>query len=427
VSDAVPVPHAGWSADDAERYLLSRERFGMRFGLDRIRRLLNVLELPAMPFPSIHVVGTNGKSSTTRMSAAILERHGLRTGCFTSPHLLSYRERIRIGEQDIEPERFAAAIARTVRAAELVDRSQSEADDRVTQFELLTAAALCEFAAAGIDVAVIEAGLGGRFDATNAIDSRVAVLTNVGLEHTRYLGPTVTDIAREKLDVVRPGATLIIGADLDPDALALARQVASDRGATLVTAPEDAGVGASLRARGGYQQRNFAVAVSAVRAFLGREPDPAALLDAARSVVVPGRFEVHYGAPVTVLDGAHNVGGIEALTESLPEFLGGRMLVTVVSILDDKDAGTMLQRLLACSDALVTTACTSPRALPAATLASLASQIGRVPAIVEPVPDRALERARVGAGPDGVVLATGSIYLIADLLRGARGGIASTL
>lgn len=427
MNDTVPVPHAGWSSDDAERYLLSRERFGMRFGLDRIRRLLNVLELPAMPFPSIHVVGTNGKSSTTRMSAAILERHGLRTGCFTSPHLLSYRERIRIDEEDIEPERFAAAIARTVRAAELVDRSQTQADDRVTQFELLTAAALCEFAAAGIDVAVIEAGLGGRFDATNAIDSRVAVLTNVGLEHTRYLGPTVTDIAREKLDVVRPGATLIIGADLDPDALALARQVSSDRGATLVTAPEDAGVGENLRARGGYQQRNFAVAVSAVRAFLGREPDPEALLNAARSIVVPGRFEVHYGAPVTLYDGAHNVGGIEALTASLPEFLGGRRLVTVVSILDDKDAATMLQRLLACSDALVATACTSPRALPAATLASLASQIDRVPAIVEPVPDRALERARVTAGPDGVVLATGSIYLIADLLRGARGGIASTL
>jgi dihydrofolate synthase/folylpolyglutamate synthase len=429
VSDTVPAPHAGWSADEAERYLLSRERFGMRFGLDRIRRLLNVLELPAMPFPSIHVVGTNGKSSTTRMSAAILERHGLRTGCFTSPHLLSYRERIRIDEQDIEPERFAALIARTVRAAELVDRSQSQADDRVTQFELLTAAALSEFAAAGIDVAVIEAGLGGRFDATNApaIDSRVAVLTNVGLEHTRYLGPTVTDIAREKLDVVRPGATLIIGTDLDPDALAIARQVANDRGATLVTAAEDAGVGENLRARGAYQQRNFAVAVSAVRAFLGRVPDPAALLEAARSVLVPGRFEVHYGAPVTVLDGAHNVGGIEALTASLPEFLGGRRLVTVVSILDDKDAGAMLGRLLTCSDALVATACTSPRALPAATLASLASQIGRVPAIVEPVPNRALERARLSAGPDGVVLATGSIYLIADLLRGARGGTASTL
>ena len=209
-------PRAGWSADDAERYLLGRERFGMRFGLDRMRRLLNVLELPEVSFPTIHVVGTNGKSSTTRMIAALLERCGLRTGCFTSPHLLTYRERIQIGERDIAPEPFAAAIARTVHAAELVDRTASPAGDVVTQFELLTAAALCEFEAAGVDVAVLEAGLGGRYDATNVVDSRVAVLTNVGLEHTRYLGPTVTDIAREKLDVVRAGATLVLGADIDP-------------------------------------------------------------------------------------------------------------------------------------------------------------------------------------------------------------------
>jgi dihydrofolate synthase/folylpolyglutamate synthase len=416
-----------WSSDDAERYLLSREQFGMRFGLDRIRRLLNVLELPAMPFASVHVVGTNGKSSTTRMTAALLERHGLRTGCFTSPHLLSYRERIRIDERDIERERFAQAIARTIQAAALVDRSQSEPGDRVTQFELLTAAALCEFAVAGVDVAVIEAGLGGRFDATNAVDSRVAVLTNVGLEHTRYLGPTVTHIAREKLDVVRPGATLIIGPTLDPAALEVALAVVADRGATLVRASADAGVGASLRARGDYQQWNFAVACAAARAFLGRDLDPAVVLEAARSVVVPGRFDVLDGTPVTLLDGAHNVGGIEALTSSLPAFLRGRRLVTVVSILDDKDAGAMLARLLAHSDELVCTACSSPRALPPATLASLAGQLGNVPAIVEPLPERALARARESAGPDGVVLATGSIYLVADLLRGRRGGIVSTL
>src|SRR6202043_118039 len=153
----------------------------------------------------------------------LLERHGLRTGCFTSPHLLSYLERIRIGERDIAPERLGAAIAQTVAAAELVDRAAAQPGDDVTQFEMLTACALVEFAQAGVDVAVLEAGLGGRYDATNIVDSRVAVLTNVGLEHTRYLGPTVTDIAREKLDVVRGGATLVVGADIDPDALTLAR------------------------------------------------------------------------------------------------------------------------------------------------------------------------------------------------------------
>ncbi|MGA2470663.1 MAG: cyanophycin synthetase [Solirubrobacteraceae bacterium] len=429
MSDGVPAPHEVWSAAQAERYLLSREQFGMRFGLDRIRRLLTVLGLPAMPFPSIHVVGTNGKSSTTRMTAALLERHGLRTGCFTSPHLLSYRERIRIGERDIAPERFASAVARTVRAAELVDRSQVEPEDRVTQFELLTAAALGDFAQAQIDVAVIEAGLGGRFDATNAVDSRVAVLTNVGLEHTRWLGPTVTDIAREKLAVVRAGATLVVGAHLDPAVAVLARQTVAERGATLVAAAADAGVGAGLRARGAYQQLNFAVACAAARAFLRHDLDRSAVLETARSIVVPGRFEVHDGSPVTLLDGAHNEGGIAALAASLPDFVAGRKLVTLVSILDDKDAGAMLARLLVHADALVCTACSSPRALPPATLASLAGQIGGAPAIIEPHPLAALERARVAAGPGGVVLATGSIYLIADLLRGydAGAGTVSTL
>jgi dihydrofolate synthase/folylpolyglutamate synthase len=423
VSSADPCEN--WSAQDAERHLLARERFGMRFGLDRMHRLLNVLELPSVSYPTIHVVGTNGKSSTTRMIAALLAREGLRVGCFTSPHLLSYRERIQLDEHDIEPARFGAAVARTVRAAELVDRTASPAGDVVTQFELLTAAALCEFEAAGVDVAVLEAGLGGRYDATNIVDSRVAVLTNVGLEHTRYLGPTVVDIAREKLDVVRAGATLVVGVDLDPDALALARSTAAERGATLQEAK--AQVDVELRSGGGYQRRNFAAAASAARAFLGRALDPAQIAEVAGSLVVRGRFEVLDGQPVTLLDGAHNDGGIEALAESLPAFTAGRRLVGVVSILDDKDAGGMLARLLLHCDALVCTACTSPRALPAATLASLAGQIGGAAATVVMGPHRALARARELAGDDGVVLATGSIYLISDLLRPESAGGGSRL
>jgi dihydrofolate synthase/folylpolyglutamate synthase len=415
-------PRADWSAVDAGRDLLAREHFGMHFGLDRMHRLLNVLGLPRPSFPTIHVVGTNGKSSTTRMIAALLAREGLHVGCFTSPHLLSYRERIQIGERDIAPERFAAVIGRVVHAADLVDRAAPEPGDIVTQFELLTAAALCEFEAAAVDVAVIEAGLGGRYDATNVVDSRVAVLTNVGLEHTRYLGPTVTHIAREKLDVVRPGATLVVGADLDPAALELARATAQERGATLVESSAQLDV--ELRSGGGYQRRNFAAAAAAVRAFLGHDPRPDDLAAVAAELVVRGRFEVLEGTPVTLLDGAHNDGGIEALAQSLPAFVAGRRLVAVISILDDKDAAGMLARLLPQCDAVLFTACTSPRALPAATLASLAGQIGRVPAEVLAGPHRALARARELAGEDGVVLATGSIYLIADLLRpeGAPGG-----
>src|SRR5215471_17544742 len=200
----------GWTHEEAERYLLSLELFGMRFGLDRMRRLMTALRHPQLKFDSIHVVGTNGKSSTVRMTAAILAEHGLRTGSYLSPHLVSFTERIRIGDVDLEPAAFAAAVQRAAHAAELVDHSLA-GDDRVTQFELLTAAAYSELARQGVDVAVIEAGLGGRYDATNVIPSRVQVLTSVGLEHTRWLGPTIADIAREKLDVVREGGTLVLG------------------------------------------------------------------------------------------------------------------------------------------------------------------------------------------------------------------------
>jgi dihydrofolate synthase / folylpolyglutamate synthase len=207
--------------DEAERYLLSLELFGMRFGLDRMRRLMTALGSPQERFGSIHVAGTNGKSSTVRMTAAILRRHGLNVGAYLSPHLVSFNERIRVDDEDLDPDRFGAAVARAARAAEKVNRTLEEGD-RVTQFEALTAAAYSELGEAGVDVAVIEAGLGGRYDATNVIPSRVQVLTNVGLEHTRWLGPTIADVAAEKLDIVRPGGTLVVGADLEPDAMALA-------------------------------------------------------------------------------------------------------------------------------------------------------------------------------------------------------------
>ncbi|MGH2851526.1 MAG: bifunctional folylpolyglutamate synthase/dihydrofolate synthase, partial [Solirubrobacteraceae bacterium] len=326
-----------------------------------------------------------------------------------------------IAGAEIAPERFADAIARTIHAADMVDRTASPDGDVVTQFELLAAAALCEFEQAGVEVAVVEAGLGGRYDATNVVDSRVAVLTNVGLEHTRYLGPTVRHIAVEKLDVVRPGATLVLGAGLEPDALEVAEAVAGERGATLVRA--EAQLDVELVAAGAYQRHNFATATAAASAFLGRPQDPGTIRAAGAAVTVPGRFDVHPGSPVVLFDVAHNDGGIEALAESLPSFVAGRRLVAVVSILDDKDAAGMLRRLLRECDALVCTGCTSPRALPGATLASLVGQLGGSASAVRD-PHVALERARELAGPDGVVLATGSIYLIADLLRppGAAGG-----
>ena len=211
-----PLSAPAWSERDAERYLLSLELFGMRFGLDRMRRLMTALGSPQERFGSVHVVGTNGKSSTTRMIAAILRRHGLRAGAYLSPHLVSFTERIRVEDRDVDGDRFAAAVLRAARAAAKVDRTLDEGD-RVTQFEALTAAAYWLLTDEGVEAAVIEAGLGGRYDATNVIPSRVQVLTNVGLEHTRWLGPTIGDIAAEKLAVVRDGSTLVVGPGLHPD------------------------------------------------------------------------------------------------------------------------------------------------------------------------------------------------------------------
>ena len=426
MNERAPLSAQRWSLHDAERYLLSLELFGMRFGLDRMRRLTTVLGLPQERFGSIHVVGTNGKSSTTRMTAAILLRHGLRTGAYLSPHLVSFTERIRVDDSDVEPDRFAAAVHRAARAAAKVDRTLDEGD-RVTQFEALTAAAYWLLADGGVDAAVVEAGLGGRYDATNVIPSAVQVLTNVGLEHTRWLGPTVADIAAEKLAVVRPGGTLVVGAGLHPDAAALAERVCAERGARLVVAPADAGI--DTLAPGSYQRRNFALARAAAEAYLGGL-DEQAVRAAAASTLVPGRFQVmggDDGRAVVVLDGAHNPGGMAALADALRGFLDGRRLVAAVSVLDDKDAAGMLRELLPLCDEVVFCANSNPRAMSPATLESLAGQLGGPPARTVGDPRRALEAAREAAGPGGVALATGSIYLIADLLRPDGAGRGSTL
>lgn len=409
--------------EQAERYVLDRELFGMRFGLERMRRMMTALDSPHLRFGSIHVVGSNGKSSTTRMIAGILARHGLRTGAYLSPHLISFGERIMVEEAALTPNQFAAAIVRAARAAELVDRF-SGAEERVTQFELLTAAAYGELAAQGVEAAAIEAGLGGRYDATNVIPSTVQVLTSVGLEHTRWLGPTIRDIAAEKLDVVQPGATLVLGHGLHADALAVAQDVARDRGANIVHAPADPEV--AVAAPGVFQRRNFALARTAAEAYLG-QLDRAAVAAAAREVRIPGRLEVVSRHPLTVLDGAHNVEGMVALTESLPELVGDRRLVAVLSILADKDAAGMLSALLPHCRVLVLTSSHNPRALPPATLQSLSRQLGGPPTEIVPDPRSALARARELAGPEGAVLAVGSLYLVADLVAPAAGRRASML
>jgi dihydrofolate synthase/folylpolyglutamate synthase len=394
---------SAWRLADAEAHLLSLELFGMRFGLERMRRLLTVLGSPQERFSAIHVVGTNGKSSTVRMCAALLEAHGVRTGAFLSPHLTSFAERIRVGDADLDPDTFAAAVQRAAAAAAKVDRTL-EPGDRVTQFELLAAAAFAELARQGVDVAVVEAGLGGRHDATNVLGAPVVVLTNVGLEHTRWLGPTVVDIAREKLAVVRPGATLVTG-PLDPEV----ERLAHETGARVIPAPP------IKDGPAGYQRGNFAVAAAAARAQLG-ELDPAIVAAVAARVQVPGRMQVVAERPLTIYDGAHNPSGMAALAAALDDAVGDRPLVAVVSILDDKDAAGMLRELLGKTVGAVFTSSRNPRALPPATLGSLAEQLGGPASEIVPDPRAAVARAQQLAGPGGAVLATGSIYLVADLV-----------
>ena len=350
--------------------LEARGMFGMRLGLERMRGLLDRLGNPERAFRTIHVVGTNGKTSTTLLAAELLRSTGLRAGAYVSPHVRRFAERIQVDGADAD---LDAALERV--------RPFGEG---ATQFEVLTAAAFAEFAAREVDVAVVEAGLGGRLDATNVIDARVVVVTNIAREHTEVLGSTREAIAAEKLAVVTPGATVILG---DPEWEGLARE----RGAGLVELP-----GSS----------NLALAVAAAEAHLGAPVDP----HAADGLSVPGRLERRGEHPLEIWDGAHNLAGVGYLLPRLPD----RRYTIVASILADKDADAMLRALSAVGDTLIATQSTNPRALPAAELAGLAAaHFASAEAVFSPAD--ALMIARGLAGADGAVLVTGSLYLLADL------------
>src|SRR5262245_9987619 len=329
------------------------------FGLERMHALLAELGHPERAFPSIHVVGTNGKSTATRTIAALLRAEGLHTGAYTSPHVSGWEERL-----DTDPEGFERAVGRIRPTAEAVG---------ATQFEALTAAALAEFADRRVDVAVVEAGLGGRLDATNVLDARVVHLTNVGLEHTEVLGDTRDAIAREKLAVVRPGAIVVLG---EPEWAYLL--------------PEQ-----DVRAGGPRE---------AAEAFLGRP------IEREFDVELPGRLE--WRSPDELWDGAHTAEGIDWLLERIP---GGDWVV-VASVLADKDVDAILERLARIGDTLVATQSSNARALSAGELADRARRyVSTVVAIEDPV--AAVQRARE-LGPR--VLVTGSLYLLTGLYAAER-------
>ena len=339
------------------------------FGLERIQTLLARLGDPQLRYPSIHVVGTNGKSTVTRTIEALLADAGVSVGSYVSPHVRGWSERIRVRGEEAD---FEAAIARVRAEAERLD---------ATQFEVLTAAALAEFAAAGVDVAVVEAGLGGRHDATNVLRSPVQVVTNVALEHTEVLGTTREAIAAEKLAVVQRGATVVLG---EPEWEALARE----NGAAQVV----------LAGRS-----NLALGLAAAEAFLGRP------VDGHVDVRLPGRLERLGEDPLEIWDGAHNLAGLGYLLPRLPT----ARYVVVASILADKDVEGMVAALSVLGDRLVATSSSNERALSAADLAQRAAPFfSQVEAIEDPA--ESLRHARAFGEP---VLVTGSLYLLADLAK----------
>jgi dihydrofolate synthase/folylpolyglutamate synthase len=395
-----------------------------------MRLLSTALGMPQHRFASIHVVGTNGKSSVTRMTAALLEAHGMRTGACVSPHPERWSERVLIGGEEIGGTEFAVAVERAAEAAATVNRAL-EGDEVVTQFELATAAAFVAFAAAGVEAAVVEAGLGGRLDATNTIPSRVTVLTSIGLDHTEWLGETELEIAAEKLAVLRDQTTLVLGR-VSPDVRRLAQRTAAERSATLVLAPEDPGGEIELRAAGRFQRRNFALARAAAEAFLG-ELDPARVEKVATALTIPGRLECVADDPPTFLDAAHNADGAAALAEALGEVATGRPVVACLAVLGDKDAVAMVAALAPLLDRVVCTEldpeALRARGLPGPGIAShsaakLASACEQAGLLAEQEPDfiAAVKRGRELAGelPRGMLLVTGSHYGLASARAALR-------
>jgi dihydrofolate synthase/folylpolyglutamate synthase len=338
----------------ATAWVASLSPWPQEFGLDRMRELLARLGDPQRAYPAVHVVGTNGKTTATRTIAALLRREGLAVGAYTSPHVSGWHERL-----DTDAETFERAVARIRPDAEALG---------ATQFEALTAAALAEFAAREVDAAVVEAGLGGRLDATNVLDARVVLLTNVSLEHTDVLGGTREAIAREKLAVAGPGAVVVLG---EPE------------WAQLVPGNEVVAGGAR----------------EAAEAFLGRGIEEAA------DVHVPGRLD--WRGPDELWDGAHNPAGAAWLLERIP----AREWVVVASILADKDAEAMLRTLRRAGDTFVATRSSNARALRAHELGRLAGPLFER---VEHADDPAAAR-ELALGLGRPVLVTGSLYLLADL------------
>jgi dihydrofolate synthase/folylpolyglutamate synthase len=433
--------------EQVEAELNSRGYTRMVFDLGRIKELLDLLGSPQRAYPSIHLTGTNGKTSTARMIDSLLRAHGLHTGRYTSPHLETVRERISLDGEPVSERRFVATYREVAPLAAFVD---GQADEPLTYFDMTTALAFATFADAPVDVAVVEVGLGGAEDSTNVLDAGIAVITPIGLDHTEWLGDTIEDIALAKAGIIHKGATVIAAAQEEEAARPILERTA-EVGATIAREGGEFGVlrravavGGQVLAiqglggmyedvflplHGGHQAQNAAVALAAVEAFLGagasRQLDPEVVRQGLAGTSSPGRLERVRNAPTILLDGAHNPHGMAATVTALQEEFAFSRLVAIVAVLADKDASGLLELLEPVADALVVTRNTSPRAMPVEQLAAVAEEIfgeARVEVAAD-MPDAieaavALAESDVEGELSGVgVLITGSVATVADARR----------
>jgi dihydrofolate synthase/folylpolyglutamate synthase len=401
-----------------------------------MRKLVEALGSPQAAYRTIHVVGTNGKTSTTRFISALLQAQGHKVGAYTSPHLITLAERQMVDSVPSTDEEFCDLVARVRLVVEELEKT-FEPDEHLTQFEVLTAAAFLYFKEQGCDVAVVEAGLGGRLDATSVISSEVQVLTSIGREHTELLGDTPSAILTEKAAVIPPHGRVVAGV-LAPDLRAELKEMCAARGAEchffgddLVILADPRGesfdifglygcyMDVRLKVLGGYQRVNASVAVAAVELFNQEELDADLVRQALASTAAPGRLEVISTQPLCIFDGSHNPPGMEETMRSLDQILERRRLIGVVSILRDKEAVEMVRHLAPRCDIIFATQSSSPRALHAEELAKMISDLGKGPEVfVDPDPHSAMVSAYRLATSNQVVLVTGSLTLISDLKKG---------
>jgi dihydrofolate synthase / folylpolyglutamate synthase len=401
--------------------------------LDRIRALTALLGDPETAYPVVHITGTNGKGSTAAMTTALLGAQGLSVGTYTSPNLSRVNERIARNGEPIDDAAFVEVLESLARLEPLMEGP-------ATRFELLTAAALAWFADEAVDVAVVEVGLGGRWDSTNVVHGDVAVLTNISFDHTEVLGPTLEDIGRDKSGIFKEGSRVVIG-ESDPTLVHLLRGAAEEAGAAQVwvrgqdfacTANRMAVGGRLIDVRtpgrsygelliplhGAHQGDNASCALAAVEAFFGTPLGEDVVEGAFAGVRVPGRLEVIGRHPLVVVDGAHNVAGMLVLARSLvEEFAVDGEAQAVVGMLSGRDPTSMLEALMTAGiRSVVACAPDSPRALEAAVVAEAASALGMaVTTAGSPADAVALALGRAGA--DDLVVVCGSLYVVADARR----------